>query len=59
MQERPFTSALYALDNSIIQPTDGIISQNVEDTVKNVATLSLEGMAEVDMKIIDIMMHKK
>lgn len=52
-------SALYALDNSIIQPTDGIISQNVEDTVKNVATLSLEGMAEVDMKIIDIMMHKK
>lgn len=52
-------SALYALDDSIIQSTDGIISTKVEDTVKNVAQLSLEGMAPVDMKIIDIMMMKK
>jgi len=51
-------SALYALDNSIIQSTDGIIGTKVEDTVKNVAKLSLEGMASVDMKIIDIMMAK-
>ncbi len=52
-------SALYALDHSRIQSTDGIISEKVEDTVKNVACLSLEGMAEVDRKIIDIMLHKK
>ena len=51
-------SALYAMDDSIIQDTDGIISQDVEDTVKNVARLSMEGMAEVDSKIIDIMLHK-
>lgn len=51
-------SALYAMDDSIIQATDGIISESVEDTVKNVATLSLDGMATVDSKIIDIMLHK-
>jgi len=52
-------SALYALDNSCIQATDGIISEKVEDTVKNLASLSLEGMANVDMKVIEIMQHKK
>lgn len=51
-------SALYALDDSIIQDTDGIIGETVEDTIKNVARLSLEGMATVDSKIIDIMLHK-
>ena len=52
-------SAQLALGGSIIQKTDGIISQRVEDTIKNVACLSKEGMSTVDMKIINIMMNKE
>lgn len=51
-------SAYYAMEDSIIQATDGIISAKAEDTAKNVATLSLEGMSNVDSKIIEIMMNK-
>ena len=51
-------SAMLAMDYSIIQSTDGIISVNVEDTAKNLAKLSHEGLAEVDMKVIEIMMAK-
>jgi len=52
-------AALYAMDNSIIQETDGIISQAVEETTKNLTKLSHEGLSEVDMKVIEIMQTKK
>lgn len=51
-------SARLAMGNSIIQKTDGIISERVEDTIRNVARLSKEGMAMVDRNIIAIMMSK-
>lgn len=52
-------AALYAMNNSIIQETDGIISQAVEETTKNLTKLSHEGLSEVDMKVIEIMQTKK
>ncbi len=52
-------AALYAMDNSIIQDTDGIISKDVEETTKNLTKLSHEGLSEVDMKVIEIMQTKK
>ena len=52
-------AAMYAVGGGIIQATDGIIGCSAEDTAKNIARLSHEGMADVDMKIIDIMQHKK
>lgn len=52
-------AALYAMDNSIIEETDGIISKSVEETTKNLTKLSLEGLADVDMKVIEIMQTKK
>jgi L-cysteine desulfidase len=52
-------SAYYAMEESIIQDTDGIISARVEDTAKNVAVLSTEGMANMDSKIIEVMLQKK
>ena len=52
-------AALYAMDNSIVQATDGIISTAVEDTTKNLMKLSHEGLADVDMKVIEIMQNKK
>ncbi|WP_313523864.1 L-cysteine desulfidase family protein [Anaerotignum sp.] len=51
-------SALFAMDNSIIQSTDGIISDKVEETAKSLAKLSHEGLADVDMKVIEIMQAK-
>ena len=52
-------AAMYAMDNSIIQATDGIISASVEETTKNLMKLSHEGLSEVDMKVIEIMQTKK
>ena len=52
-------AALYAMDNSIVQATDGIISTAVEDTTKNLMKLSHEGLTDVDMKVIEIMQNKK
>ncbi|MDD3394518.1 MAG: L-serine ammonia-lyase, iron-sulfur-dependent, subunit alpha [Anaerotignum sp.] len=51
-------AALFAMDGSIIEATDGIISEKAEDTAKNLAKLSHEGLANVDMKVIEIMMAK-
>ncbi|WMI82218.1 L-cysteine desulfidase family protein [Anaerotignum sp. MB30-C6] len=51
-------SALFALDDSIIQATDGIISKQAEETTKSLAKLSHEGLAHVDMKVIEIMQSK-
>ncbi|MBR4015316.1 MAG: serine dehydratase subunit alpha family protein [Anaerotignum sp.] len=52
-------AALYAMDNSIIQASDGIISTAVEDTIGNLTKLSHEGLSAVDMKVIEIMQTKK
>ncbi|MDD4844673.1 MAG: L-serine ammonia-lyase, iron-sulfur-dependent, subunit alpha [Anaerotignum sp.] len=51
-------SAMFAMDDSIIQATDGFISEKVEDTAKNLAKLSHEALGGVDMKVIEIMMAK-
>lgn len=51
-------AAFFAMDESIIQATDGIISQQVEETAKNLAKLSHEGLSMVDMKVIEIMQAK-
>lgn len=48
-----------AMEGSIIRQTDGIISSRVEDTIRNMARLSREGMAGADMNIISIMLSKE
>ena len=48
-----------AMEGSIIRQTDGIISCSVEETIRNVARLSREGMSGVDMNIISIMLSKE
>lgn len=52
-------AALYAMDGSMIGVSDGINSTKAEDTVKNLAKLSHEALADVDMKVIEIMQNKK
>ena len=50
---------MYAMDGSVIPPTDGINSTAAEDTAKNLAKLSHEALGGVDMKVIEIMQTKK
>ncbi len=52
-------AAMYAMDGSMIPVTDGINSTKAEDTAKNLAKLSHEALADVDMKVIEIMQTKK
>ena len=43
----------------VIQPTDGIVGASPEGTMKNVGTLSCEGMIETDRTILRIMLDKQ
>ena len=52
-------AALYAMDGSMIGVSDGINSTKAEDTAKNLAKLSHEALADLDMKVIEIMQNKK
>lgn len=52
-------AAMYAMDGSIIPVTDGINSTKAEDTAKNLAKLSHEALADLDMKVIEIMQTKE
>lgn len=53
------TSALLALDGECISANDGIIEEDVEQTIANVGRIGAEGMQETDKMVLDIMTHKK
>lgn len=50
-----FDSSMLALNNKYLHGGDGIISSNVEETIKNVGILSKTGMKKTDEVILDIM----
>lgn len=52
------TSSLLAIHGVVIQPTDGIVGQSAEMSMKNIGTLSSEGMVETDRTILNIMLEK-
>lgn len=52
-------AALFAMDNTCIQDTDGIIHDDVEATMTNLAELGAKGMAEADKMILRQMLTKK
>jgi len=52
-------SALFALQGVNVQPTDGIVGLSPEQTMRNVGTLSTEGMIETDRTILKIMLEKQ
>lgn len=53
-----FDSSMLALNNKYLQGGDGIISTNVEDTIKNIGVLSQSGMKKTDEVILGIMQNK-
>lgn len=53
-----FDSSMLALNNKYLQGGDGIISSNVEETIKNIGVLSQAGMKKTDEVILDIMQEQ-
>jgi L-cysteine desulfidase len=51
-------SALLAIDNICIQDTDGIINEDVEASIANLAKIGSDGMIETDRMILDFMLKK-
>jgi L-cysteine desulfidase len=52
-------SALFALQGVNVRSTDGIVGLSPEQTMRNVGTLSTEGMIETDRTILKIMLEKQ
>lgn len=54
-----FDSSMLALNNKYLHGGEGIISSNVEETIKNIGILSKFGMKKTDEVILDIMQSEK
>jgi len=53
------SASLFALQGISVQPTDGIVGCSPEQTMKNLGTLSTEGMIDADRTILGIMLAKQ
>jgi L-cysteine desulfidase len=52
-------AALFSLQGVNVSAKDGIIGQSPEDTMKNIGTLTTQGMIETDRTILNIMLEKQ
>jgi L-cysteine desulfidase len=52
-------AALFSLHGVNVSDTDGIIGRSSEDTMKNIGTLTTQGMIETDRTILSIMLQKQ
>lgn len=52
-------AALFSLQGVNVMATDGIIGHSPEDTMRNIGTLTTEGMIETDRTILNIMLEKQ
>lgn len=51
-------SALLAMEGHVVTATEGIIDEDVDRCIENLADLGREGMAETDLKVLKIMTSK-
>lgn len=52
-------SALMAIENGVISSQEGIVDEDVDQTIRNMADIGKRGMAETDKIVLDIMTNKK
>lgn len=52
-------AALFSLQGVNVSFTDGIVGRSPEDTMKNIGTLTTQGMIETDRTILNIMLEKQ
>ena len=51
-------SALYAVNGTVVYPSDGVCAYRPEDCIKNMARIGNNGMAEADKETLNIMVEK-
>ena len=52
-------AALFSLQGVNVSFTDGIVGRSPEDTMRNIGTLTTQGMIETDRTILNIMLEKQ
>ncbi len=53
-----FDSALLALNNRVVDQTDGIAEEDIERSICSLGNIGLRGMDTMDDMVLDIMLHK-
>lgn len=51
-------SALMAMEHRCVSKLEGIIDEDVDQSIRNLTSIGRDGMNETDKMILDIMMHK-
>ena len=49
---------MMAMDHECVSPIEGIIDDDVDQSIRNLTTIGRDGMNETDRLILDIMTHK-
>ncbi|MCD7935330.1 MAG: L-serine ammonia-lyase, iron-sulfur-dependent, subunit alpha, partial [Tannerellaceae bacterium] len=52
-------SALMAMENKVVTSMEGIIDEDVDQTILNLTTIGSVGMEATDRLVLNIMTHKK
>ena len=51
-------SALMAMENKVVTSQEGIVDDDVDKTIQNLAIIGSKGMAETDKIVLDVMTRK-
>lgn len=51
-------SALMAIENRVVTSQEGIVNEDVDKTIQNLAIIGNQGMAETDRIVLQVMTHK-
>ena len=51
-------SAMLAMEDKTVSPVEGIIDEDIEKCIRNLANIGLQGMAATDSLVLDIMTQK-
>lgn len=52
-------SALMAIENEVVSAQEGIIDNDTDQTIRNLARIGTKGMVETDKIVLDILTHKQ
>ena len=51
-------SAMLAIEGECVSPVEGIIDEDVDQSIRNLVSIGAEAMNETDRRVLDIMTHK-
>jgi L-cysteine desulfidase len=51
-------SAMMAMEHRCVSKLEGIIDEDVDQSIRNLTSIGRDGMNETDRMILDIMTHK-